>query len=726
MTQLQPPDVATSSRRRSRRAPKRLPRADIQGLRALAVLAVIADHLYAYPRGGFVGVDIFFVLSGFLITGLLLRENEKTGSISFTGFYRRRAKRILPAALLVLVATVIAARLIFNSVRAGAIQTDGVWAALFAANWRFLTESTDYFNVGGPVSPLQHYWSLSIEEQFYFVWPWLMLGIFAALARLSKRTSRVAVGLAMAAIVGASFAWAMVESESDPANAYFDTFARVWELGVGALLAVAAPLFLRWPTALRAALGWAGLVAAIASLWVVDPDVGFPAPWAALPVLATALVIAAGTMPEGGQHRAMYPLTSKTAGYIGDISYSLYLWHFPIIVLGIALIGDSTADKVILLAVIASASIFSFHLVEDPIRRSALFERRSSRQPIFPVEVTRHYRYWSLGLVAAVVFTMAATLIFRTPEPPNEVVLTSPSASEEPDPSTPSLPEQEALAAEITTAVQLREWPKTSPTFEQVLADPEAPDDLYACGSGTTLDLASCSWGAEDPKHTAVIAGDSMSVMYATTLRPLFESLPGWRVYLVGAFGCAFSDVDTHAEEQPPAGDYCPTRREAAQAAIAELNPDLLLVSNTVFPYYVSGEDQRMTEAQWREHLGGAIEQASDHVGQTVILAPPPVEKNPADCYSPGSTPADCVGRVGDSWNLRAVTERAVATDTGSIWVDSEPWFCVRGYCPMTVGNHVVKFDPTHITPEYGEDIAPAVREALEQAGVLRAQGRVR
>jgi peptidoglycan/LPS O-acetylase OafA/YrhL len=302
---------------------------DIQGLRAFAVIAVVLDHLFRWPRGGFVGVDVFFVISGFLITGLLIREHERTGRISFLDFYRRRVKRIMPASLLVLFVGTVASYMAFNSVRANEIRSDSVWAALFGANWRFLTQSTDYFNIDGPISPFQHYWSLSVEEQFYFVWPWLMLLIYAVMLRAAVRsqsTARVVIGAILLVISGTSFAWAVVETADNATRAYFDTFARVWELGVGALLAVAVPVLIKLPRVLRPAMAWLGLVGMTVSLFVVSAETGFPAPAAALPVLSTALVIAAGTFADfREQQRFLFPLTNRLSNYVGDLSYSLYL-----------------------------------------------------------------------------------------------------------------------------------------------------------------------------------------------------------------------------------------------------------------------------------------------------------------------------------------------------------------------------------------------------------------
>ncbi|PRA10099.1 acyltransferase, partial [Brevundimonas sp. MYb27] len=296
-------------------------RPDIQGLRALAVLAVIADHLFHWPSGGFVGVDVFFVISGFLITGVLVREYEKTGRISFVDFYRRRIKRILPASVLALAVTLAVSYFVFSKSRFDMVTWDVIWAFFFAGNWRFALAGTDYFQADGPVSPIQHFWSLGVEEQFYFVWPWVMLLIIAMMAKRSSNGTavRLAVGIAITLISVASFAWAMHETTTTPTLAYFSTFSRAWELGVGAGLAILAPVLVRLPNALRPVLGWVGFLGIIASLFIINSTSIFPAPTAALPVLATGLVILAGT---GGPQRFLAPLTNRVSGYVGDISYS--------------------------------------------------------------------------------------------------------------------------------------------------------------------------------------------------------------------------------------------------------------------------------------------------------------------------------------------------------------------------------------------------------------------
>src|SRR4051812_10360575 len=209
---VDPVDAAERRQRRVKRRRRREKRRDIQGLRMVAVVAVVLNHLTGHPKGGFVGVDVFFVISGFLITGHLLREHGKNGTISLLDFYKRRIRRLFPAALTVTVLTLVAGYFVFSAERFKTTATDAVWATLFGANWRFINVGTDYFQAAGPVSPLQHYWSLSVEEQFYVVWPVVILTALLIAGRLAaKRTSArsAAAFLSGALLTGASLAIAV-------------------------------------------------------------------------------------------------------------------------------------------------------------------------------------------------------------------------------------------------------------------------------------------------------------------------------------------------------------------------------------------------------------------------------------------------------------------------------------------------------------------------------------
>ena len=225
---------------------------------------------------------------------------------------------------------------------------------------------------------MQHYWSLSIEEQFYFIWPWLLLALLALLkmSGIKKQWDRSAASILMAAVIAASFGYAMVQSPQNPVVSYFSSFTRIWELGVGALFACLAPVFMRIPDAIRPVLAWVGLGGMVASMFVITPDSVWPAPSAVLPTLATATVLAAST---GRAAKHNWLLTNPASGYIGDISYSLYLWHFPIIVLTAYVMVASTARYVVTLILIAALSVAAYHGVEKPLHTSPLFQRFETR-----------------------------------------------------------------------------------------------------------------------------------------------------------------------------------------------------------------------------------------------------------------------------------------------------------------------------------------------------------
>ncbi|MEZ3156813.1 acyltransferase family protein [Microbacterium sp. BWR-S6Y] len=344
-------------------------RRDLQGLRAVAVLAVVSTHLTGWPRGGFVGVDVFFVLSGFLVTGILLSDLREAGTVRLTAFFARRVKRLLPAAVLVLISVVALGSVLFSTTRAERTLLDALSALGLASNWRFGWEGRDYFATTD-MSPLQHFWSLSVEEQFSLAWPLLVLLAVAILPAIARRgrTARVLIALLALLVVVASGAAAGMFTPTDPSLAYFSTLTRVGELAVGAVIAAGAAPLARLPRAVGGLFSWLGVAVIATSFVVVDPDAAFPAPWAALPVAGAALVIAGGV---GGdpRHRPLFVLTNPLAVVIGDLSYSLYLWHLPVIVFAGILLPPGPGALAITALAIVVLSVATFLGVEQPVHR---------------------------------------------------------------------------------------------------------------------------------------------------------------------------------------------------------------------------------------------------------------------------------------------------------------------------------------------------------------------
>lgn len=698
-------------------------RRDIQGLRALAVLAVVADHLFGYPLGGFVGVDVFFVISGFLITGILLREHDKKGTISFSNFYRRRAKRILPASVFVLVVTVSASYLLFNPGRALTTAFDSVWAFLFTANWRFASVGTDYFEAGGPTSPLQHFWSLAVEEQFYFVWPWLMLLIFTVIGR--KAAGKVsaahrAVGWTMVLIVAASFAWAMYETATSPTWAYFSTFSRAWELGVGALLAVCSSQLRRLPSAIRPALAWAGFAGIVVSLFMVSADSMFPAPWAAAPVLSTALVIAAGT---GEKQTTLFPLSNRVSQYIGDISYSLYLWHFPVIIaLGALLPKDVQFYATALVLMFALAAV-SFHVVEDPVRKSAWLEPASVREKARALRQASgkpgRGQYTMLAFLAAASLSVAGAALFVPQAGSVDVaaVRSVPLAN-----AGGTATAAKALAKEIDTSLQVAAWPELKPDIEE-LASAKA-SEWDQCLTTRPETMAQCSFGPAGAKKTAILVGDSVGVSWLPGVRAALES-SGWRIQNMTKQQCPAANVEIVATngnaggaEIPLFNEECSAHREWVVEQAKKISPDLVIMSNNLQDLS-SGAKDAAADAEWAVGYSSYIQEFRGLADRVVVLDLPPVGKNLQECATRINKPSDCTTDVPDYWfvqsrNKAAAIEKAKAAGVDATYVDTRFWVCSsNNLCPAFVGTTPIRADSLHLTDAFARKIAPVLKEAL-------------
>ncbi|MCR6689490.1 acyltransferase [Cellulomonas sp.] len=315
-------------------APARGFRRDVQGLRAVAVALVLAFHAGLPVPGGFVGVDVFFVVSGFLITGLIADEVARTGRLRLGRFYARRARRLLPAAALALTAVVVATLVWLPVTRWREIAGDVVATALYVVNWRLADRSVDYLAEGAAASPVQHFWSLAVEEQFYVIWPLLVVALVALARMRGRRVTRRALVVGVAVVAWASVLWSVTLTDLDPARAYFVTTTRVWELAAGALLALLAHRVVRAPAGLLRAGGWAGLALLLLAAVLLDGGTPFPGTAALLPVGGTVLVLAAGLAGPG-----LRPLTAGVLQPVGAASYSLYLWHWPAVVVATSLAG---------------------------------------------------------------------------------------------------------------------------------------------------------------------------------------------------------------------------------------------------------------------------------------------------------------------------------------------------------------------------------------------------
>lgn len=694
-------------------------RPEIQGLRAFAVIVVILDHLFGWPSGGFLGVDVFFVISGFIITSLLLRQIEKNGRIDFVGFYRKRAKRILPASTLVLAVTVAASFLIYNAGKAQGVLADGIASLFFVANWRFAATGTDYWAADG-TSPLQHYWSLGVEEQFYFVWPVVLTAIALATAAASARSRRVVVGLVLSLLVAASLGWALVETATSATWAYFSTATRAWELGIGALIAVSAPLLGRLPAALRPYLAWLGVLLMLFGVATLSSSSPIPAPGALIPVVGTALVIAAGT---GGATKFLWPLTNRVSRYIGDISYSLYLWHFPLIVFLAPFFDDPVEYSLIVLILTAAISIASYHLVENPVRTSGWLEPAARRRQLRAErrasrgDSRQRWVYGSVGAVAT--YALVAVTVVVWPSEPSPSAEPRVISFNDPVPSATSAgeaaPAQAELSARIDAALADADWPSLTPSLDSILTAGAPEEDGAGCSQSVIADASSCAFPNEAASRNAVVLGDSTGI----TLLPLIRQALGTEYNVRGLTmaACVPIDVRTVFDDETEAA-ACEQHKSDAVAEVNRTMPEVVFV--TAMYGYInslqSGATGSAAEDEWRQGTESLVEELAPSGAQIVIVSSPPLGNALTECATNFSRPADCVGNVSPTYEAVSSIYRSVGESRGSDYIDAEPWFCADdGRCPSYVDGVAVKRDKIHTTPQYSALLVPVFLEVWDQ-----------
>jgi peptidoglycan/LPS O-acetylase OafA/YrhL len=369
---------------------------------------VVIYHLWpSLLPGGFVGVDVFFVISGFLITGHLLREYRMTGKIRLVDFWGRRAKRLVPAAALVLTATWVASRFLLPATRLAGTASQILASALYFQNWRLAWNAVDYLKSDSAASPVVHFWSLSVEEQFYLGWPLLFLlaalvGLTASAQARTARGHLVLLVLA-SAVVAASLWYSVSYTQVNPSGAYFVTTTRIWELGLGGLLAHLPVRASAW-LGRFGPLGWAGLGLVIASAFLLNGATAFPGAIALLPAGGAALLILGGS--AAGRFGPSALTSVRPRVFIGGISYSLYLWHWPLIVLWTAWRGQPPG-VLAGLVIVAAAVLLSWLTrawVEDKVRNASLLSGHS-------------WRSVSMALAAAVPVALVAAFIIGEPAP---------------------------------------------------------------------------------------------------------------------------------------------------------------------------------------------------------------------------------------------------------------------------------------------------------------------
>ncbi|WP_125100578.1 acyltransferase family protein [Leucobacter chromiireducens] len=666
-------------------------RRDIQGLRAFAVLVVILYHS-GVPifSGGFVGVDVFFVLSGFLITGIMLAEIQSSGTLNISRFYAKRILRIIPAATVVLFVTAIATALWIPLTEWRDIASEIATSAVYLVNWQ-LAGTTDYLNAEALPSPLQHFWSLAVEEQYYIVWPALIIAVLSLLrwrgrkrGKLSSPSSGIKVMAgAMLAIVVASLLFSMFALSHWPAAAYFITPTRAWELGVGSLLAFAAPFLRKLPGTVKrgvAALGWAAMSAAVIGYSASTP---FPGLTALLPVLGAAAVISGGLPRE--PHEFRYPISGHAVPvWFGNISYSLYLWHWPILVVAEAQWGEiAPQSKLLLMAGAVGLAALSTRFFEQPLRSIPALRNSSVRA-------------FGIGAVAIALSLAAAAALW---------LLSGSQGSA--SPVTSSAPGAAALASGETIPLVSRVPEDLTPSLIEAKNDnPQIYADGCHLEPGATTPKP-CSYG--DPAGSLVVlAGDSHAAQWFTPLQEIAEER-GFHLVSLTKSSCPITQSEIKLSGTDRNYSECAEWNRGVQEYIEKNRPELVVTS--ALEDYVPSGAQSLTSgfaSSWSR-----FEESGTRVA--VLIDTPYMNSRVPDCLAQNqdnpsacSTPRDVALP-----KTRTQLTEAAATVPGVSLIDLTDLICPGEACAPIVGDVLVYRDQHHLSASYSRSLAPFLEERL-------------
>jgi peptidoglycan/LPS O-acetylase OafA/YrhL len=656
-------------------------RGDIEGLRAIAILLVVAAHAkVTWLTGGFIGVDVFFVLSGYLITGVLLREIEQTGQLRFARFYARRFRRLLPALLTVIAVTSVAALILLPPGEQGTQAIAAATAAIWSSNLHFAFAQLDYFSTGAAGNLFLHTWSLGVEEQFYLVWPALLVGALALgkTGDAAKRAARLKA--AMLIIGAASLVACLVTTGSAPQMAFYLMPLRAWQFATGALVWLyAAPAQTVTPSG-RTRLqliayrwcGWFGLCLILLAGWWFDAGSAYPGWRALLPTLGSAAVILAGSHDISQASSRL--LCWRPLQAIGHISYSWYLWHWPVLLLGNALTStqQGVASQASLVALSLVLAALSYRWVESPVRHQARWLARPG------VTVMGALAIMIAANVLCIVWFNSAAKWLQSP--------------------TQQRYAQARVDAPIIYAVGCDDW------YHSATLNP-------------------CWFGSRNAKHTAVLMGDSVDAQWFPAVATALDN-PDWRLLVLTKSSCPMVDESIFYARIGRDFTECDTWRRRALDAVASLHPDIVILGSV--------ETYAFTREQWTKgttRVLSAISNASGHV--YLLRATPQLPFNGPSCLSARHWPTwlhirkDACQTPNSSRHADEVYQWLTQASSGFANVsmlDMNDLVCPAGVCYAERNGLVVFRDAQHLTATFAESLGAAFGKRLApQPGTLFA-----
>jgi peptidoglycan/LPS O-acetylase OafA/YrhL len=697
-------------------------RPDIEGLRGLTLLAIFGFHV-AMPGvgGGFVGPDIFFFISGFVITGQLWGEVSRTGTVGLRKFYGKRARRLLPVSALVGVVTAIASALLLPPLQAKGALMDGIASALYVPNFWFIGQQVDYFADNVLASPFQHYWTLGVEEQFYLVWPPMIVGTAWLIRRIRRRPktdvppSKTPYVVLVALVATLSFALSLMITYVMPLAAYFSLPTRAWQLAGGALIALTAGQWRRLPERSAVFMGWVGLALILFACVYLTPATPYPGTAALLPWVGTALVIGAGcaTPTRGcGRVLAVSPMRA-----LGRWSYSWYLWHWPALVFAPILLGHTLglAGNVVVLLVSGGLAVLTLRFVENPLRYAA-FLRKSAGKSLA-----------AGGLSSALAAGVSVLLLLWVSSIPLPVPV---GRGAQTAPLTITSGPAQDVFGQVQAAVARSADLKAVPVnLNPPLADAAGEVGAMLFNGCLRAPLQSgqpeCAMGDTASQTTVAVVGDSHASMWIPAFQQIGVQRP-WRLEAMAKAACPMMDLPIANPLVSRLVEYVQRCEEWRGQIIARLraeHPKLVMVS--VFRSYTATDSHGFLsgftsyDPAWIDALTRLVRQLRETGAKVLVLGPlPALNSSVPGCLSEHLDDATaCAPPMSTAFNRPGIAAEAAATKAGGgEYADLTKLFCTADRCPVIVGNTLVYVDAGHLTLEYSRLLAPALAALADRA----------
>ena len=693
-------------------------RSDIEGLRAIAVIAVLLFH-FGVPGtdGGYVGVDVFFVISGFLITALLLREKEATGTISLRDFYARRIRRLLPVSFVVIAVTTVAGIIWLSPARLDNFAEEIVAAALFFPNMLFASRGANYLQSQLQPSPLQHFWSLAVEEQFYAIWPVLIV-----LVTRGRTLVRQRVFLLVSAIVVASFVMSVAFTTTQPSWSYFGLHTRAWELGIGALLAVLWPFIASHSGLVRPWMGWMGAALIVFSVLSFNAATAFPGYLALIPVMGTALIISSGraraesTMHPLSVHRI---LSLRPLQYIGARSYALYVWHWPPLIIVEASRGDSLTVSVRLwiLAVVLIATEITHRFIENPVRRAQFLVQRT--------QLTLNIGAF---LILGGVLTGAAAA-YTQPNQSTGVLVTTPTLATTTTVATTATSTTVATPSGPQPISMTRDGAPVA--VIEGLSISVAPDNLdpptnkAETNTNITYDndchqffketiKKDCIFGDPAGEITIALYGDSHAAQWFSPLNEIAIANK-WRLIALTQGGCTPIELSIYNVQNGGVYRHCTPWRENALQYMQDEGVDFVITGQYV-RYRDANTRGIVSSRQWRLGYTELVQTLRASSMEPIFFGDTPdIPGVPPECIASNRrNVSQCVATLNRSTLVDVMDAlRKVALDEKVSMIDPQKWLCHNNLCPVIVGNISVYRDDNHISDVMARWLQPLLVEKI-------------